>query len=169
MPVDVVTSLRFLSQNNFHPRKHPVSDSEEDFGISRLDQPSVGTHGWQVRLQRKGVRYGRFFSDSVWGGEDGALLKARQYRDRLLAHTERGTGKGVSTRSHTSPAARNRSGVVGVTRIIQRSAKGAEYHFWQASWTSPDGVRESIRFSVLKYGDREAFRLACRARREARG
>lgn len=146
-----------------------MSDSEDNSGISRLDQPSAGTHGWQVRLQRKGVRYGRFFSDSVWGGSEGALAKARQFRDRLLAHTKRGTSKGVSPRSHTTPATRNRSGVVGVTRIVQRSANGVEYHFWQASWTSPEGTRESIRYSVLKYGDSEAFRLACRARREARG
>lgn len=145
-----------------------MSDSDPFFGISRLDQESVGTHGWQVRFQRKGVRYGRFFSDSAWGGEKAALAKAQQFRDRLLARAQRSSGEGAaSARSHTGPAARNRSGVVGVTRIIQRSATGMEYHFWQASWTSSEGDRQTIRYSVLKHGDETAFELACIARRKA--
>ncbi|MDF1658355.1 MAG: AP2 domain-containing protein [Verrucomicrobiales bacterium] len=147
-----------------------MSDSDPNFGISRLDQKSVGTHGWQVRFQRKGVRYGRFFSDSAWGGESNALAKAQQFRDRLLAKAERGAVEAsASSRSHTGPAARNRSGVVGVTRILQRSADGTEYFFWQASWTTGEGERRTIRYSVLKHGDEEAFEMACMARREALG
>jgi len=145
-----------------------VSDSDPSFGISRLDQESVGTHGWQVRFQRKGVRYGRFFSDSAWGSRETALIRARQFRDRLLARAERaGENRTASSRSHTGPAARNQSGVVGVTRILQRSANGTEYFFWQASWTSAEGIRKTVRYSVLKHGDETAFELACIARREA--
>lgn len=145
-----------------------MSDSDSDVGISRLDQESVGTHGWQVRLQRKGVRYGRFFSDAEWGGREGSLVQACRFRDRLHARAERGKEKErTSSRSHTGPASRNRSGVVGVNRITQRSANGTEYYFWQAGWTSADGVRRSVRFSVLKHGDETAFALACRARRDA--
>ncbi|MDF1824347.1 MAG: AP2 domain-containing protein [Verrucomicrobiales bacterium] len=147
-----------------------MSDSDPYFGISRLDQESVGTHGWQVRFQRKGVRYGRFFSDSAWGGEAAALGKAQKFRDRLLARAERGGAEtAASPRSHSSPAARNRSGVVGVTRIMQRSADGTEYYFWQASWTTGEGKRKTIRYSVLKHGNETAFELACIARREALG
>ena len=132
---------------------------DPDYGISRLDQESAGTHGWQVRLQKKGVRYGRFFSDSAWGGREESLQIARQYRDRILGHSRRiHSGREASNRSHKAPASRNRSGVVGVTRIIQKSAKGVEYRYWQASWT---------RYSVLKYGEQTAFELACIARREA--
>jgi len=145
-----------------------VSDPEDLIGISRLDQSAVGTHGWQVRLQRKGVRYGRFFSDSAWGGSDGALAEAIDFRDAVIREVEKAHSPLLpSTRSHQAPAARNSSGVVGVTRIVQRSAKGVEYHFWQASWTQSDGVRRTVRYSVLKYGDRRAFRLACDARKEA--
>lgn len=145
-----------------------MSDSDPNFGISRLDQESVGTHGWQVRFQRKGVRYGRFFSDSAWGGQSKSLSRARQFRDRLLARAERSEQVAdASSRSHRIPAARNRSGVVGVTRIVQRSANGTEYYFWQASWTSSDGDRKTIRYSVLKHGDEVAFELACVARRDA--
>jgi len=145
-----------------------VSDSETEFAISRLDQPSVGTHGWQVRLQRKGVRYGRFFSDSAWGGRDESLALAIRFRDRILAHVERSADTRSSS-SHSLPAARNSSGAVGVAKITQRSANGVEYHFWQASWTSPNGHRKTVRYSVLKFGDREAFRRACIKRRESAG
>ncbi len=147
-----------------------MSGDDSRPGITRLDQASVATHGWQVRLQWKGVRFGRFFSDSAWGGPEAALLCAQRYRDRLLARLERGRASSpASLRSHTAPAARNRSGVVGVSRIVQRSPAGAEYLFWQASWTSPDGKRESVRFSVLKHGERLAFSLAVSARRRAMG
>ncbi|MEM1441253.1 MAG: AP2 domain-containing protein [Verrucomicrobiota bacterium] len=145
-----------------------MTTPDPNYGISRLDQKSVGTHGWQVRFQRKGVRYGRFFSDSAWGGKGKALTRARQFRDRLLARAQRAEGAAkASSRSHTGPAARNRSGVVGVTRIVQRSSGGTEYHFWQASWTSAKGDRRTVRYSVLKHGDKAAFEMACLARREA--
>lgn len=145
-----------------------MSDSEEEFAISRLDQPSVGTHGWQVRLQRKGVRYGRFFSDSAWGGREASFALAVRYRDRIISHVERPDSE-RSTRSHALPSSRNTSGVVGVTKIVQRSANGDEYRFWQASWTTAEGERKTVRYSVLKHGDEEAFRRACVSRREGNG
>lgn len=139
-------------------------------GITRLDQPGVGTHGWQVRLQRKGVRFGRFFSDSAWGGREAAFDRALQFRDKLIARQARKKADQVaSPGSHTLPASRNQSGVVGVARIVQRSAKGVEYHFWQASWTTPEGKRVTVRYSVLRYGNEEALFLACEARRGAIG
>ncbi len=145
-----------------------MSGDDSRPGITRLDQPSVVTHGWQVRLQWKGVRFGRFFSDSVWGGREGALACAERYRDRILARLERRRAiSNASPRSHTAPTARNRSGVVGVSRIVQRSPAGMEYHFWQASWISGEGKRKSVRFSVLRHGEETALELACEARRRA--
>ena len=147
-----------------------MSDPENHIGISRLDQTAVGTHGWQVRLQRKGVRYGRFFSDSAWGGSEGALREAVAFRGAVIREVEETHARLKSSiRSHRAPAARNKSGVVGVTRIVQRSASGVEYHFWQASWTRGDGVRRTVRYSVLKYGDHDAYQLACEARKRAIG
>lgn len=139
------------------------SDSQNLRGISRLDQESSGTHGWQVRIQRKGVRYGRFFSDVEWGGSERALSVAIQFRDKIIAHQQRQS----SIRSHENTGARNQSGVIGVTRISQISAKGDEYHFWQASWTDREGNRQTVRYSVLKHGDEIAFEMACLAREAA--
>ena len=145
-----------------------MSGDDSRPGITRLDQVSVATHGWQVRIQGKGVRFGRFFSDAAWGGREAALLCAERYRDRLVARLERRKSEAsASTRSHTLPTSRNRSGMVGVARIVQRSAAGVEYYFWQASWTAPDGTRETVRFSVQKHGEEIALTLACEARRKA--
>lgn len=145
-----------------------MSGDDSRPGITRLDQVSVATHGWQVRIQGKGVRFGRFFSDAAWGGREAALLCAERYRDRLVARLERRKADAsASTRSHTLPTSRNRSGMVGVARIVQRSAAGVEYYFWQASWTAPDGTRETVRFSVQKHGEEIALTLACEARRKA--
>lgn len=139
-------------------------------GISRLDQEAVATHGWQVRIQSKGVRFGRFFSDRLWGGREGSREAAIRYRDRLLSRIERDRqSAAISTRSRQLPDQRNRSGVVGVSRVVQRSARGTEYHFWQASWTTADGRRVVVRFSVLKHGEDQARELACETRRKAGG
>ena len=110
-----------------------------------------------------------FFSDYEWDGPENALAVAIQYRDRIVAHHERlSQARGHrSVRAHETTGARNQSGVVGVTRISQRSSKGDEYHFWQASWTDNQGNRQTIRYSVLKLGEEEAFRMACIAREEA--
>lgn len=136
---------------------------DPDYAISRLDLKAVGTHGWLVRLRRKGVRYGRFFADATWGGKPAALRLARQYRDRLLSRISRASAG--TTRVRSSPASRNRSGVVGVSRITSVGANGIRYAFWQASWSTPAGRRVSARFSVLRFGEEEAFRLACLERR----
>ncbi len=139
-----------------------MSAASSEYGICRLDLDTSGTHGWQVRLQRKGVRFTRFFADESWGGRDAAQERARQFRDRLLSRLERRDAGRV--RSHALPAARNRSGVVGVTRVINIGVNGIEYASWQAAWSPKPGVRRRIRYSVLRYGEDEAFRLACDAR-----
>jgi len=147
-----------------------VSGEDARRGITRLDQASVSTHGWQVRLQRRGVRFARFFSDAGWGGREAALEKATRFRDRLLARIEReGDASPASSGSHRLPATRNRSGSVGVARIVQRGPNGVEYFFWQAFWTDAEGRRVSLRFSVQRHGEESAYLLALEARRAAMG
>lgn len=135
---------------------------DPNYAISRLDLDSAGTHGWQVRLQRNGVRYGRFFGDLTWGGREQALARARQFRDRIIASA--GRSRMIVVRVQSIRTSRNTSGVVGVSRVTNTGANGASYHFWQASWSPAPGERKSIRFSVLQHGEKDAFRLACEAR-----
>ena len=141
-----------------------MKSQDPNYAISRIDQPSRGTHGWLVRLQRNGVRHQEFFSDAAWNGTRPALARARQYRDRLLAHAERVSERRTVVRTQTTITERNQSGVIGVSRISQTGPNGASYHFWQATWSPSPGERKSARFSILKLGEEEAFRLACEAR-----
>jgi len=76
-----------------------------------------------------------------------------------LPDRERGGTTGKFTR-------RNISGVVGVSRIIIRTAM-ARYEFWQVTWSPDPGVRRRVKFSTRRYGEVRAFELACAARREA--
>jgi len=134
------------------------------YGLIRLDQPRTGTYGWQVRLQRGGVKYARYFADRGCGGPEGSLAKACAWRDELLA------GFAELERARICRSSqRNSSGVIGVSRITVQVANGAEYHFWQASWSPEPGRRRCIRFSVKRHGDKVAFRLAVEARQQAVG
>ncbi len=130
-------------------------------GLSRLEIPASATFGWQVRIQRQGVKHSRFFSDRSHGGWEPALAAAKRWRDALV---EKLDGSATGSRTHMmSP--RNTSGVVGVAKTAIRSPNGATYEYWSATWSLPSGERRSIRFSILRHGHDAAFRLAVEARR----
>ena len=76
----------------------------------------------------------------------------------MLPDRERSGAAGQLTRS-------NISGVVGVSRIIVRTAM-ARYESWQATGSPNAGVRRRVKFSIRRYGEVHAFELACAARRE---
>lgn len=137
-----------------------MADSDDRYALARIDLPGVGTHGWQVRLQRQGKRYARFFADGVWGGPRKSYQAARDWRDALLQKLEN------EERIRTCrPSARNQSGVVGVSRVSV-STNGATYEFWQATWSPEPGRRRTVKFSISRYGEQKAFRLAVSAREE---
>ena len=59
--------------------------------------------------------------------------------------------------------ATNSSGVCGVSLLTNKTAKGTN-SYWSAKWADRDGRQVNKRFSVARYGDEEAFRLACEYR-----
>ncbi|MGB2266690.1 MAG: hypothetical protein ACPIB0_07625 [Akkermansiaceae bacterium] len=133
------------------------SKQDPNYAITRIDLPGAGTHGYQVRLQRRGIKYGKFFADRVHGEKATALRAARLWRDELLAQ--------VADRARVCERSpRNSSGVVGVSRITVVASNGNSYEFWQATWSPSPGQRRCVKFSIRRYGDREAFQLAVEAR-----
>lgn len=134
---------------------------DDTYAITRIDLPRVGTHGWQVRMQRRGRRYGKFFSDRQCGGTRRAYENAREWRDRLLEALDEEAGARVCLKS-----SRNSSGVVGVSKVTVSAGNGASYHFWQATWCPSPGERRCVKFSVKRHGNRQAFLMAVEARRE---
>jgi hypothetical protein len=124
----------------------------------------VGSHGWQVRLQWRGQKVSRFFSDRMHGGMLASLLAAREWRDQ-----QREIWHSLQRPRVCQSSARNASGVVGVSRVIVRAQNGATYHFWQATWCPASGQRQSVKFSIKKYGDTVAYQLAIEARQSGVG
>ena len=136
--------------------------------ISRIDidggKNAKGTHGWQVRIMRKGEASSKFFSDSAYKGKNKALAAARKYRDSLV----RKLGP-ADTGPHDKPSSRNTSGIVGVRRreATRETDEYTYYHyFWEASWTDAHGERQKRNFSVNKYGEDKAKALAVAARKK---
>lgn len=136
-----------------------MAEVSENFAITRMERAESSTFGWQVRLQRRGMRYAKYFADRGHGGSDASLAAARIWRDRLLKTFAEDDRARVCSRS-----ARNSSGVVGVSKVTITGPNGVTYYFWQATWSPAPGQRRSIRFSVKKHGEEEAFKLAVQAR-----
>jgi len=137
------------------------------YGVTRVDNEASRTHGWLVTIQRRGVIFRRQFSDGVLGGKTRALAAAKAYRDEIVAKYPP-----LSKREHAEIVKKNnKSGVVGVCRYCAsetRQKPSAEKRwFWVASWVLPDGRAKRIKFSVKKYGEEDAFKLAVKARRGA--
>lgn len=135
-------------------------DPEDTYAIARIDLPDASTHGWQVRLQRRGRKFGKYFADRQFGGSRQAYGEARRWRDELVERL-RDEAARICAKS-----ARNSSGVVGVSKVAVAAANGETYYFWQATWCPEPGRRRCVKFSIRKHGERQAFRLAVEARRE---
>jgi len=134
--------------------------------ISRIDMFSNAgkSHGgWEVRIQRRGKKYEKFFADRQHGGRRGALQAAKVYRDEIEGTLRPYTVKELAR----NPSVRNTSGVVGVRRALQVEETDEyiyTYTFWIAQWTDGKGKRKTRSFSVDKYGEEEAYRRAVQAR-----
>jgi hypothetical protein len=130
-------------------------------GISRIDQPEKRTHGFFVRLQRRGISHNAFFADQSYGGKRRAL-RAAQRHFRILEKKYR-----PMTRKRWAelPRRKGKSGIIGVRRVVIRQPGQPRLAYWQANW-SPRPYRIRRRsFSVRKFGERKAKALAVKARR----
>lgn len=131
----------------------------DTYGIGRIDQSEGSTHGWQVRIQRRGVKYAKYFADRRHGGSRSSYEAALTWRDRLLESFANEESVRICRRS-----VRNSSGVVGVCRVAVKAANGCTYYFWQATWSPEAGVRRCVKFSIQRHGEQRAFELAVHAR-----
>ena len=91
---------------------------------------------WRVTLRRRGKLYAKTFPDLKHGGTKKALAAARAWRDRRIA---------------------------GVHFLkTRRQPLG----YWHAKVKLPGGRKIHRSFSVRRFGERQAFRLAVAARAE---
>ena len=136
--------------------------------ISRIDieKGKTGTHGWEVRITRRGKKVAKYFSDRDFRGKRGALAAARAFRDELIDKLRPYTAielvKRAQERSGNVPGVRLRE------NVVEKNGWQYTYKTWEASWTPARGKKRIKRqFSVNKYGDEKAYKLAVKARREA--
>jgi hypothetical protein len=124
-------------------------------GIYRVNYPSH--KGIRVYLKFKDKVYQKVFTIGR-GGERTALARARRWRKERLREIQNLPDAANPLRPLQS---NNKSGIIGVRR--GRTVWGAT---WNATWVE-NGKQFHRSFAVGKYGEEEAFRLACRARGEA--
>lgn len=142
-------------------------NSNSVYGVSRVDNEASRTHGWLVTIQRRGVIHRKHFSDGVFGGRQKSFSAAKAYRDEVIAENPP-----FSLREYSNIVKKNnRSGVVGVCRYCASETRempeDKQRWFWVASWPLPDGKRKRVKFSVKKYGEEGAFKMALKARKDA--
>ena len=130
-------------------------------GISRIDQQEKRTHGFFVRLQRRGITHNAFFADQSCGGKRRALRAAQKYY-RVLEKKYQ-----PMTRRRWAELLRRKgkSGIIGVRRVVVRRRGLPRRVYWQANWSPRPYAIKRRSFSARKFGERKAKTLAVLARR----
>lgn len=151
-----------------------MSEETDLTNITRIDQDPkppkrIGQHGWWVRLQRGGIKHQHFFNDSKFGGKEKCLEAAITFRDAVKTQFLDNPNTELVLSGTRTLGKRNISGVIGVNRTEYTYTKrGKKYKalVWQAHWPTGKGKQSNKTFSIKKYGEEEAFRLALNAREE---
>ena len=136
------------------------------YAVTRIDQEGPNWHAWYVRLMRRGRRFSRCFSDGKYGGRAAARAAALRYRDQIVREHPP-----MLRREFAQIVGRNnRSGVRGVYKLGMPRIRGGRRiwaPYWVTLWAPRPGEVKRRYFSIERYGDKEAFRLARAARRQA--
>ena len=129
--------------------------------LYEVNYPEQSQVGYLVKGLRRGRRFHELFNISRYASK-GECFKAAASRAKTL-HELYPT---LTRREYAQVKRKNwKNETVGVRKCLKK-VKGFEYEFWEASWSPRPGVVKKRLFSVNKYGDREAQRLALKTREE---
>ena len=149
--IQILVTMPTVKQPKVKETKLPEKGSTRiERGIYCVNYPSH--KGIRVYLKFKDTEYQKVFSLS--GGERKTLAKARRWRKEKLREIQNSPEANNPLKRIQS---NNKSGIAGVQR--GRTA-------WSARWVE-NGKQQHRSFAVEKFGEEEAFRLACQARAEA--
>lgn len=140
--------------------------TRSNYGISRIDQPDKKNHGFYVRITHSGTLNQRYFPDKASGGKNKALAAAKAYRDEVVKKLPKHKQDAINSRRKKI----QQSDVTGVTHVVAKAAGSSKgYEYWQAAWDDSTG-RRTAKFSISRYGNKEALDMAKKARAKgARG
>ena len=119
-------------------------------GIIRFDYGT--THAWRVNISRDRAKFVEYFFDGISGSLENGLRRAILYRHEILSAFP--VTISVKSKRAIDPEPENR---------ISRHAEAGhlqDYVYWRATWHDSEYRRKTKNFSVTKYGDTEARRLA---------
>lgn len=146
-----------------------MGNANEDLCITRVDVATENgkseTHGWEVRVHRRGESIEKFFSDSVHAGRQEALAAARGFRDEVVATLQPYSRLEIAEQM----SRRNTSGVVGVhytKHPYKKRGKIYECEAWVATWSPEPNKERNKKFSIKKHGEVEAYNLAVQFRQK---
>lgn len=124
---------------------------------------------WQQTEPRRQRKYtSKLFAFKDYQTEEAATSAAIRYRNEWLAnHPSIKLQKERDDRFLLTPPSHNTSGILGVNRTFDTLKSGQKSYFWQAAWREQNGKPINKKFSVNRYGEDEALRLAVLARRDA--
>jgi hypothetical protein len=133
-------------------------------GYPRLYREELGKEGTRFRIvihRNKKLTQEYFFFGAKKSEEDAFASAIKRW-------TEIRKSFPVITRREFAQIERRKSatGIVGVRRVT-KTTKGFEYDFWVAWWSDRRHNRKSRGFSVNKYGEEEAKKLAIKARQDS--
>ena len=139
-------------------------------GISRIESEDSHTYGWYVRVRFNGKVKSKFFSDRKNGGVAQALNKARRFykkeMQKILKKTHGEAPEKLPNRILVTKNKNNNTGVVGVQKIERQNTGGSVYKAYRVCWTEKTGKAKTKFFSIAKFGEKEAFRMACEFRKQ---
>ena len=149
------------------PRKDMKSNSDLTC-IVRIDlEKPKAQHRWEVKIIRPGNSFHRSFSDSRFGGREGALAAAKRCRDVELKLRPSLNAYEQAIR----PKITNKSGIVGVRlgeKVVTRGTKSWIYPAWIATGTPFSGGRTKTKyFAISQYGSSAAAKAAAIGQRRA--
>ncbi len=140
-----------------------MAHSKANRGISRIDSGS--THGWFVRGYRNGKTYSKLFSDRKHGGKTKAQKMAKAFRDELNSKLD-SIPKRARQRRIVVSDSRNTTGELGVSLSTKIGPNGSRHECYSVSWRPEPGVQKCTSYSINKYGQKKALKLAIDHRRK---
>ena len=147
---DLNSIIRYSDINPFITNNFPKIT-----GITRIDVKGTSTHGWEIRLRRRGRNHNEFFGDYIYGGIKDAFEAAKEQLSELnkilIPYTRKENASRLSVR--------NKSSKVGVRRAknaTKRNGKVWTYDVWIAHGSPRPGVKKSTSFSINRWGEEGA-------------
>jgi hypothetical protein len=124
--------------------------------ITRVDHDASRTHGYSVRIQWKGERRAKFFSDGQYRDRLAALSAAIDWRNA----TEQELGK-PRTERQVVGTTYSSTGIPGVRR-----RREGQTEYYEATWGTSAGKQRRTKYSIARHGEKRALQLARKARQQ---